>query len=427
MKHLLGIFIFIIVAASSAAAFDTIIETNEAFLNSQKLRGEAINAFQKGEPDKALDKFEEALSFRPNNPLLLGYVSYLAAETGNTSRARTAAHKYASLGLAPGKAIQAKLKEKLTPNEWLPLSKRFEKNIKAVGNTDIAFSVSADAKLVEAVAIKDEQTAYVSTVVSGNIYKISDVETNLFFNGETIGAASFFGLAYSAEKDSLYATFGVVDQSARNVSQPTSGVVEIDATTGLVKAVWKTATSEADPHQIADIIITRSGSVMLSDASSKKLYSIEGSSLKEVFKLPFAMSPQGIAEQANGKLVVADYGRGLWNVDLKNNNATLMNTPATINLVGLDGLVATQKDTFVAIQNGSNPKRVIEISLSHNQIHQVTVLAQSLPEFMEPTIGTTFKDSYFFVANSQWPIYGEKGELRKDQEQKITNILKLKH
>ncbi len=426
MKQILGIFLFLTAAAYQAAASDNISETFEAFEQSQNIRAEAFKAFRAGNADEALNKFEEALALRPNNPLLLGYIAYLSADTGKLDRAYTSAQIYASLGLAPGRAIQAKLEEKLSAEQWELLSIQFKENIRALGAASIAFTVSENAHLVEGIALKDKNTAFVSTVVSGKIYEVTPDGDVLFFDGKPHNISGFFGISFRSETNSLLATFGSVEQSSYQPENPITGLIEIDVTSREIKNIWSMPTTEKAPHQIADITVTKDGMVLLTDAQGKKLFTPKDGKLFEVMDLGIAMSPQGIAELSNGDVILADYSRGLMKLDIKNKTATAISIPMHINLVGIDGLTVSD-DKLIAIQNGSNPKRVLEISLSADgtAVKTATPIAQSLPEFMEPTLGTIFNGNYYFVANSQWPKYQENGELREGTKQVATHILKI--
>ncbi len=96
-------------------------------------------------------------------------------------------------------------------------------------------------------------------------------------------------------------------------------------------------------------------------------------------------------------------------------------------LIGIDGLYF-YKQSLVAIQNGTNPHRVIRLFLGpkHREIVKSEILEANNPLFDEPTLGVLVKNELYYVANSQWETINKKGELAPDDKLREPVILKLR-
>jgi hypothetical protein len=424
MKHSLAIALTFALAAPIGPAYAQHAETNTAFEAGQAARTEGFTAFRAGDFVTALAKMEEALKHRPGNTALLANVIYLAAETGDLARAEEAAIEFAGQGLAPAGPYQAKLKEKLPATKWAEISAMFEEVMVSKGSADLVTELTTDAKLVEGIAYSSDDTLFAATVVSGNIFRLENGIQSLFIDGKPLGMASFFGIKYAPKHNSIFATYARVNQTP-NVSAGDghTGVAEFDAASGALKHNWQLDGSTAN-HQIADIEITPSGRVFVSDAAGKAVYEIKGDTLTKSRDLPFSISPQGLAE-LEGTLYLADYGRGIWRLSLYDETVKLLPAPKGVNLLGVDGLT-NHNGKLYAIQNGANPHRVLEIAINDTgEIEYVNVLVQALDGFDEPTLGVSRPDGFYFVASSQWPKFGEGGAVQEGITLNPTKIMRL--
>ena len=174
-------------------------------------------------------------------------------------------------------------------------------------------------------------------------------------------------------------------------------------------------------------MVTGREGVYATDGQSGKIYKLGETGLEEL-KLNVSMrSAQGIEIAYRDTLLVADYGRGLWRVNLETLEAKLLEVPDTISLIGMDGLFF-HRNRLIAIQNGVTPHRIIEIETDrdYERVTDIKVLAQNLPEFDEPTLGVSTLDGIMFVASSQWPKYGPGGEVREGQTIDPTRIMLIR-
>ncbi|WP_262693520.1 NHL repeat-containing protein [Kordiimonas aquimaris] len=409
------------------AAQTTVHETDAAFLRSQEMRAEAIKAFRAGNLDTALEAMLQALKERPTNTALLSNAIFLAAETNDIDTAHALTLRFTKLGVNPGGAIQEKLKEKLTTQNWETLNKKFIENAARTGVTTEVVSIPTHHKLVEGIAADGSGNMFFSTVVSGELLK-ADTTGNIsvLFDGTKDDLGSFFGIAYDKTSQALFATFASIAQTpAQHSENKDTGVVKIDPLSGKLLKKW-TLPGGSEGQQVADITITNTGSVFVADAAGSKIYNIEGDTLQAIPTTAQFMNPQGIIALNDTEILMADYGRGLWKVNANTGAATLYGVPDNATLIGIDGLFS-HEGKIIAIQNGTSPQRMIEIQLNNDSdtVSSVTTLAQSLPVFDEPTLGMSTLNGIMFVASSQWPKFDKGGVLREGATLADTIILRL--
>ncbi|PCI60259.1 MAG: hypothetical protein COB37_09655, partial [Kordiimonadales bacterium] len=149
MKKFLGLALSLLLSFQIAGASEPVFETDEQFAAGRALRDEGMKAFRAGDPKAALLKMEEALSNRPNNTQLLGFVIFLAVQLDDGDRAAEAATLYAASGQAPSDGIQRGLSQLLAAEKWVPLKTAFEANLASKGKATLVYSVPTDIKLIE--------------------------------------------------------------------------------------------------------------------------------------------------------------------------------------------------------------------------------------------------------------------------------------
>ena len=395
--------------------------SNEAFSESQKLRAEGLQAIRDEDLKTALQKMKEAHLLRPTYPILLQYLIFLAKKTGDVETALAAAKRYAAIDQSPGQATLKQLEATLPEEQWLPLKAKFLQITRPAGRLETVLRLPTKLKLVEDVAVDKHGAMYFSTVISGNIYKQVRGKVTMLLYGKSTNIGSFFGMAYHAEKHTLFATFGKVAETLRHPDIfNETGVIEIDLETKRVLRKW-TLKPRVKKHQIADIVITKSGVIYASDSMNQAVYKLTDDKLELAFDLPHSISPQGLAETTEGHLILADFGRSLWLLNPKDGSAMPLQAPSNIALNGIDGL-ASHKGKLIAIQNGGNPHKILEITISKDglTIENVKTLVSAHKDFDEPTLGTSTEDGFLFVGSSQWAAHSAK------KPTKPTKILRLK-
>lgn len=103
----------------------------------------------------------------------------------------------------------------------------------------------------------------------------------------------------------------------------------------------------------------------------------------------------------------------------------LLPVPATVTLLGVDGLYSAGKGVLIGTQNGTNPQRVIRIRLGPGglAVAGVDPLASNEREFDDITRGTLAGNQFCFNATAQWALFGDDGEAPDAGKLKPASVL----
>jgi hypothetical protein len=108
-------------------------------------------------------------------------------------------------------------------------------------------------------------------------------------------------------------------------------------------------------------------------------------------------------------------------MDLKTHAVKWLEPAPGIILSGIDGLYV-YRDSFVAVQNGTNPARIVRWSLD---LKRQQILETNTPGLGEPTHGTFVGDVFYFLANTGWSEYDENGKKKPGSAPVVSSIRKL--
>lgn len=99
----------------------------------------------------------------------------------------------------------------------------------------------------------------------------------------------------------------------------------------------------------------------------------------------------------------ADYARGLYTIDLATEEVTWLDPPAGIATTGLDGLYL-HRGRLVATQNRTQPRRVVELTLSPTGRSLVSqqVLLSGVPRARDLSLGVVGGDVLDLNAAAGW-------------------------
>lgn len=157
-------------------------------------------------------------------------------------------------------------------------------------------------------------------------------------------------------------------------------------------------------HGFNDLVVRKSGEVIVTDSLSEQVYRFDRSS--QAF-LPIPLNrhlsyPNGIAlADDDRQLFVAD-DLGVLRIDLLINASADVNPGPRSTLAGIDGLY-WHNGGLIAIQNGIGSPRVAAFRLSKDglRVTQTTVLETRSPLSVLPTTGAIRGSDLYFIANSR--------------------------
>jgi sugar lactone lactonase YvrE len=234
------------------------------------------------------------------------------------------------------------------------------------------------------------------------------------------GLGSAMGIAVDAPRRVLYVCSSIVKESrgARPTEIGTAALYAFHADSGKLLGRWPLGKGRTG-HTCDSLVVSSAGEVYVSDGVTGEVLHLlrGGEGLATVIPPGTLVSAQSLAFPPGEKeLFVADYGRGVFRVDLATGKAALLPIPADLDLDGIDGMVFHRDprgDSLIAIQNGLEPARVLRLRLSpgRDRIARVETLARGLPLHDEPSLATVVDGVLYYVANSQWGKFDDDGKL----------------
>ena len=200
-----------------------------------------------------------------------------------------------------------------------------------------------------------------------------------------------FGLASDAGRNRLWAATALLGTPGR------SELVQIDTLARRVVDRYPAPPGNPKAH-FGDVLLAPNGDVYVSDSIGGAVLRLRAGakSLETVVPAGTLKSPQGMVIQG-GRLILANYGTGLHQVDLATGALTAIDGA---NVRGVDGLLAWKGD-LIAIQNGASTPRVIRIALPTGKPPMADILYEG-GVLIEPSLGTIVGNRLLFIGRSQW-------------------------
>ncbi len=228
--------------------------------------------------------------------------------------------------------------------------------------------------------------------------------------------AGLFGMAVDPRRGILWIASGVAGPTRRK--DAFRGLIGVSAL-GFEAVGLAPVPPEDVTAQPGDVAIAPDGSVYVSDGAAGGVYVCKPDCTQLVALVPSGTfrSAQGMAVSRDGRfLFVADYGRGLFKLDLKKPKGPV----AVSQLKGIDGLIR-YGDTFIAIVNGDG-RKVVRISFDANGMPTEELL-ETLSGPGDPTLGTIADRKLIYVADAQWDRFDAAGKSsRRARETSIRTL-----
>ena len=392
----------------------------------------ARKAYQQKDYAAFLDNMKLAAQLRPNHPRLMYNLAAGYALNGRTDDALLWLGKTADMGLVVPAATDNDFYGLKGLGAFTTLLQRIERNKAPIIKSVPGFTINEKGLVPESVAYDPvTKVFYISSVYKRKILSLDQKDEVRDFATERDGLWSVMGMKVDARRRFLWVCTAAHPQmmNYRAEENGSSGIFKYDLRSGKLLKKYLLA-NKPKPHWLGDLVINSAGDVFASDSISPAIYVVrQGSDNLEVFLegQPFT-SPQGLAFTSDEQsLFMADYAKGIFLIDLKTRKVTELLPAPNSTLLGIDGLYY-YKDTLVGVQNGVNPARLIRLTLGRDlkQIARFEVIEANNPVFDEPTLGVLVRDTFYFVANSQWGAIDEKGQLAPAEKLHDPTVLKIK-
>ena len=266
--------------------------------------------------------------------------------------------------------------------------------------------------LVEALAFDHRDRLLVSSVHAVGIYRLR--QDGALRRWSSRGATQgVFGIVADPARNTLWAASSGSAHGGDPDARPT--LLRFDLRNGRLKQRFEAPTGA---KSFGDVALGPDGAVYVSESGAGRVFRAKpgAAALDVVADIGGRGSPQGLAVSPDGKvLVFAGYGSGLHRVDLASGAHARIETPAGMELRGVDGL-ARDGASLIAVQNGVAPPRVIRIRLNADwsAMEGLDVLVRD-GGMQEPTGGIVREGAFIFVSRSQWTDFGTDGKPKSSE------------
>lgn len=273
-------------------------------------------------------------------------------------------------------------------------------------SSSVFFEVPGKYHIEDVVMIDD--IAYLTDVRNGFVIK---------YNLKTKKSEEFLSLAGSAfaiikgvDKNSIWVSSSMFPNYSKYDKEQNnkSFVYKINTKNGNVIAKIEIP----EEAVIGSMVLAKNNKIYATNSVSPKIFviDIDKAILENSFEIEEAFNLQGITlDNTHEYVFIADYIKGIMKLSLADFSNRKWYESKEYLLKGIDGLSYINDKTLIAIQNNSNPKKVIKLSIDSNKVTKVEILDNALPYKGEPTNGKFYKEmGYLYISNSQWPFYDKK-------------------
>lgn len=374
---------------------------------------QAQNTYKAKDYPAYLENMKAVVKYRPDNPNMKYNLAGAQALAGNAHEALALLNTLAEMGLVYDAAADEDFNALREAEAFKILVKKFAQNKTPVGRSTVAFKLPEKDLITESVAYDPKTSAFfVGSVHKRKIVRIDQKGTSRDFATSQAGLWSVMGMKVDAARGALWACSAVVPemQGYKKEDDGRAGVFKFEIKSGqLLKSYL--ISNQPQAHVFGDLTIRANGDVYISDSVSPAIYRI--TRVKDELELfmtsDLFRSPQGLTFSSDEKyLFVADYSVGIIKVDPATKLANKIAAPENMAFTTVDGMYF-YKNSLLAIQNGINPHRVVRFFLNQNydRLERASVIEANNARFNEPTLGVLVRDTFYYIANSQWSSFNQ--------------------
>jgi len=422
---------FVVTLAFGAVFLTTAYAQNPEIARAQELTRSALKAYRQDDFAASLQFFMEARTLRPDHPTLIYNIAATSALLGKTREAIAELSVLSSMGLLYSPERDSDFVKLWRDPEFKSVLSSFNKNSEPHNRSSIAVQLSERGLISEGVAY-DARTEklYISSVRKRKIICVDRNGVQRDFSRPEDGLWSVLGLKIDVQRRILWACSSKLPpmMGFRNDEGSRAGLFKYDLSTGNLLKKYILADT-VNPHTFGDLALNADGEPYVTDSGTSAIYRLHGPSnrLELFIESPSFVNLQGIAFSEDGQsLYVADYSRGIFRIKLETREVFLFPPLHNATLLGIDGLY--RKDSsFIAIQNGVAPNRVIRLRFDKrgDLLETWETLEANNAVFDEPTLGAVDGATFYYVANSQWSKVDSEGNIPPDSTLAYHVILKM--
>ncbi|BCS31246.1 hypothetical protein TBR22_A04460 [Luteitalea sp. TBR-22] len=345
----------------------------------------------------------------PNHPFILHAQVHAAARAGRYDEAFAALGLLADKGIAADVLVSPSFEVLRDQPRWPEWQERLQALVAPAQHSVVAFRLNEPDFFPEAMTYDRGSRRF----LVGSLYKrkvvVVDEVTGRAADYATSREAGFLGvrgLEADNTRGALYvlSAGGPEMQAYAPADEGQSYLHRLQLSSG--RQVTRLAPPlAAGGHRLDEIVQAPDGALYMTDARAGVLYRWRpGTRALEPFvRLDPDLRPAGLAWSGDGRALYVAHLEGVSRVMLSTRAIEPVGHPASVTLVGIDGL-ATHKSDLVAVQNGlPGLSRVVRLRLTPDglNVRALDVLDANLPDHDMPTAGVVVGDGFYYIANSQ--------------------------
>jgi sugar lactone lactonase YvrE len=354
----------------------------------------------------------------------------IGAHLGDTASAYASLRDFAAMGLRRRIEADTDLVALRGTASWNSLIERIAANGAKIGTFNSAFVMPDSDFIAEDITWDPTAKRWLVSGIRRSVIRSIDQQgkQTTLVQGADRGWG-ILALAVDPARNVMWATAEAIPISLGfdSVNAGKASIFRYDSRNGSLLERYDMPSSAH--HGAGDIAVAENGDLFVSDAADGSLYVIRnGGQLQVLVPKGELMSPQGPAISPDRKHVyLADYARGIARIDRTNGKVDWPKHSHEVALNGIDGLSFADSHTMIAVQNGTNPNRLVRITLddSGTTITRVESIAQDESSINEPTHGVFVGRDYYFIANGGYGSFGDDGKLRAGERAIAPVIAKI--
>jgi sugar lactone lactonase YvrE len=369
---------------------------------------------------KLRDTLTELKSLMPGNPTITHKLAGADAMLGDSQAALAELRKLAGMGLVYDFAADMDFSSLRGTSGFAAILKRIDENKRPVSHSSLAFALEEPDLIPEDLAYDAKtQRFFVSSVRKSKVIAVDKAASSREF---AKADWPVLALRIDSGRRILWAATGWLPhcEGCPAADKDKTALLAFDLDSGALKQRIESPV----PGLLGDMTIGRAGEIYVSEGIHGTVLRLRpGAKKLERLDVPGEFpSPQTPALSTDEKtLYVPDYARGIAAITLSTGAVAWLQPANDIALSGIDGLYI-YRDSFLAVQNGTTPPRIVRFSLD---LRHQEVLESNAPELGDPTHGTLVGDTFYFLANTGWGEYDDAGKKKAGSQPVESAVRKI--
>lgn len=371
---------------------------------------DSLAALASDDTEAAVAAIERATRLAPPNHPLVLYVRMRAlVKAGRLDEAFDALSLLAGKGIAADVLVSPAFEPMRDDPRWADWQERLQALVAPAEHSAVAFRLNEPDFFPEAMTYdRGSRRFLIGSLHKRKVVVVDEVTGRAadYATSREAGFLGVFGLVADNVRGALY-VLSAGDTAMQGYAKDDDGqsfLHRLQLSSG--RQVARVApNSTAGGHQLTAIVQAPDGTLYMTDSRAGLLYRWQRTSraIEPFVEIGTHLRPTGLAWSPDGRALYVAHLEGLSRVDLRTKAVEPVGHPASLALVGVDGL-ATHATGLIAVQNGlPGLSRVLRLRLSQDGLNVIAldVLDANLPEHDVPSAGVVVGDGFYYIANSQ--------------------------